>query len=286
VKPDKTNDFLFRAVAVPDGQSGTMVSFTPEDAGWKTMGFSARRLVKSDVWKGSTGDQEAAINVLSGVVTVDLGTGPQTIGKRENVFSGYPSSVYLPCGTSFEFRAETTAELAEIRLNSQRKLQPHIYHPSEIGSENRGNEGFMRQVLRIIRPEAEADRLMMNEVYTPSGNWSTYPPHKHEVHNPPGEFDLDEIYYFRIDHPDGYALVRLYDSASTRDAAATIHDGDVVVLRDGYHTVSAPPGYRIYYLAVLAGSARALAATTDPRYVHLVNAPASTAPPLPVVNRD
>jgi 5-deoxy-glucuronate isomerase len=284
MNPDKNYDFVFRAAAIPPGQSGTMISFTPEEAGWKTMGFTARRLAKGDTWKGTTGDNEAAIDVLSGTLTIDFGDGPQSIGKRENVFSGYPSAVYLPCQTSYELRAETVVEFAETRVHSSRKLKPRVYWPSDIGSELRGNGDYARQVLRIIRPEAEADRLMMNEVFTPSGNWSTYPPHKHEVHSPPGEYDLDEIYYFRIDHPDGYALVRLYDSAGTRDVTATVRDGDLVVLRDGYHTVAAAPGYRICYLAVLAGSARALAATTDPRYAHLINAPVSTTPPIPVVS--
>jgi 5-deoxy-glucuronate isomerase len=113
---------------------------------------------------------------------------------------------------------------------------------------------------------------MMNEVYTPGGNWSSYPPHKHDYQNPPKESDLDELYYFRINDPDGFALFRQYDSTGAYDAAVTIRDGDLVILREGYHLVAAAPGYNVYYLAVLAGSERSLAASTDPRYDHLRNA--------------
>jgi len=120
VKPDKNYDFLFRAVPVSIGQSGMMISFTSEEAGWQTMGFTARRLARGDTWKATTGDSEAAIDLLSGTLTIDFGEGPQTIGKRENVFSGYPSAVYLPCQTSYELRAETVVEFAETRVHSSR----------------------------------------------------------------------------------------------------------------------------------------------------------------------
>jgi len=279
-------DFLVRPAAIPSDKSGILLSVTPEEAGWKTIGFSARRLVAGEVWNGNTSDHEVAIVVLGGKLTIDWGEGPRSIGKRENVFSGYPYAVYLPCLTSFEVRAETLVELAESRVRSQLKLKSRIFAPSELGCEIRGGGDTTRQIVRIIRPETEADKLMVNEVYTPGGNWSSYPPHKHDTHNPPIECDLDEIYYFRIDHPDGFALLRQYNSAGTRDATAIVHDGDLVLLREGYHLVAAPPGYRVYYLAVLAGSARSTAASTDPRYAHLSKALPSPDPRIPGVNRD
>ena len=134
-----------------------------------------------------------------------------------------------------------------------------------------------------MKEMASSYRLMMNEVFTPAGNWSTYPPHKHEVHTLPAECDLDEIYYFRIDHPDGYALFRRYNSDGTGDAAVAVRDGDAVVIRNGYHLVAAAPGYNAYYLAVLAGSARSLACTTDPRYAHLGKSWPPPDPRMPIV---
>ena len=283
---DKKYDFLFRPVAIPPGQSGILLSVTQEEAGWETIDFSVRCLAKGDVWEDGTGNHEAAIVVLGGKLTIDWGEGPQLIGKRENVFAGYPYVVYLPCGTSYEVRAESMVELAESRVRSELKLAPHLFTPPDLGCEIRGGGATTRQITRIIRPEAKADKLMMNEVYTPGGNWSSYPPHKHDCQNPPRESDLDELYYFRIDHPDGFALFRQYDSAGTYDAAVTIHDGDLVLLREGYHLVAAPPGYNVYYLAVVAGSQRSLAASTDPRYDHLRNAGTALDPRIPLVNRD
>ena len=115
-------------------------------------------------------------------------------------------------------------------------------------------------------PDFPADRLIAVEVYTPSGNWSSYPPHKHEVHNPPSEVDLDEIYYYRFHQPNAFALQRLYSSNGDRDTVVTARDGDTVLIRDGYHPVVAGHGYDVYYLNFLAGSARSLANTIDPNH--------------------
>jgi 5-deoxy-glucuronate isomerase len=286
MKMREKNGFIVRPAALPPGQSGVLLSVTPEEAGWKTIGFSVRRLAEGDVWSGSTGDHEVAIVVLGGRLTIDWGSGPQAIGKRENVFAGFPYAVHLPCLTSFEVRAKTIVELAESRVASHMKLNPRIFAPQDLDYEIRGGGNTTRQIVRIIRPETEADKLMMNEVYTPGGNWSSYPPHKHDTDNPPKECNLDEIYYFRIDHPDGFALLRQYHSAGTQDILATIRDGDLAPLRKGYHLVAVPPGYRVYYLAVLAGSACSLAASTDPRYLHLSKAEPAPDPRVPVVTSE
>jgi 5-deoxy-glucuronate isomerase len=138
----------------------------------------------------------------------------------------------------------------------------------------------------MIRPEFPADKLLVCEVYTPSGNWSSYPPHKHDVHNPPKEVDLDEIYYYRVSAPEGYAFQRLYDHAGTRDDTLTLVDGDLVLIKDGYHPVVAAHGYNIYYLNVLAGSARSMAASDDPRYAHLRKTGLERDPRVPLVRAE
>jgi 5-deoxy-glucuronate isomerase len=278
--------FLFRPAAIPPGRSGVLLAVTPEDAGWETLGFSVRRLVEGDVWSGSTGGHEAAIVVLGGRLTIDWGAGPQSAGSREHVFGGYPFAVYLPCLTPFEVRAETCVEVAEARAPSRLTLTPRLIAPAEVGCEIRGGGVTTRQISRIIRPEHEADKLMINEVYTPGGNWSSYPPHKHDTHNPPHELAMDEFYYFRTDHPDGYGLLRQYNSAGTEDDTVTVHDGDLVALQKGYHLVAAAPGYGVYYLAVLAGATRSMAASTDPRYAHLTKGWPAPDPRVPLFTRD
>lgn len=263
MNPDPTCDFLVRPAPIPAGEPGVLLSVTPQAAGWTTMGFTVRRLADGDVWQDTTGDHEAALDVLGGRMTIDWGEGPQWIGERANVFAGRPYAVYLPCGTPYEVRAGSAVEFAETRARSEARLKPHLFTPADTGEEVRGGGDATRQITRIIRPEFPADRLMMNEVYTPSGNWSTYPPHKHEILDLPAECDLDELYYFRVDHPDGFGFLRVYDSAGHRDVTVTVRDGDLGLLRDGYHMVAAAPGYNLYYLAVLAGAARSLACTIE-----------------------
>ena len=278
--------FLFRPAAIPHDQSGELLSVAPEDAGWETTGFSARRLAAGDTWTGSTEHDEVALVVLGGRLSIDWGEGARSIGKREHVFAGYPYAVYLPSRTSFEVHAETLVELAEARAPSRAALRPRVIAPADVECEIRGGGSMTRQISRIIKPEHEADALMLNEVYTPGGNWSSYPPHKHDTHNPPHELAMDEFYYFRTDHPDGYGLLRQYNAAGTEDDTVTVRDGDLVALRKGYHLVAAPPGYNLYYLAVLAGVTRSMAASTDPKYAHVGKDQGPADPRVPLVGRD
>ena len=131
-----------------------------------------------------------------------------------------------------------------------------------------------------------ANKLIVVEVYTPSGNWSSYPPHKHDVHNPPAEVDLDEIYYYRMNNPAGYAYQRLYTRDGKRDVTLTVRDGDVVLVRDGYHPVVAGHGYDLYYLNCLAGSARSLASTEDPQHTWVRSMWKEMDPRLPLVRAE
>jgi 5-deoxy-glucuronate isomerase len=163
--------------------------------------------------------------------------------------------------------AETICEFAECRVPSTARLIPQLISPSDVKTSLRGGGNASRQIVDVIPPEFPADKLMLVEVYTPGGNWSSYPPHKHEVHNPPMEVDLDEIYYYRIDRGRGYAHQRLYSSDRQRDHTFTVRDGDVVLVRDGYHPVVAGHGYNVYYLNCLAGSARMLANTEDAEHI-------------------
>jgi 5-deoxy-glucuronate isomerase len=280
------NDLLVRPASLPAGESGTLISISPAQAGWETISFSVHRLAAGETHHGNTGGEEAVFVLLSGKLSVEWGDGARFLGPRKDVFSGYPHAVYLPCGTGYSIHAESTAEFADARVASRAALRPRVISPDGITSETRGGGNVTRQILDIIKPADEADKLLVCEVYTPSGNWSSYPPHKHDVHNPPAEVDLDEIYYFRIDHPDGYAFQRVYNSTGTLDVTVTARDGDVVLVREGYHPVVAAPGYRVYYLNILAGSARSMASSDDPRYAHIRRNWPPPDPRVPVVNRD
>ncbi|MGB8474465.1 MAG: 5-deoxy-glucuronate isomerase [Candidatus Acidiferrum sp.] len=264
-------------------KSGVLVSVTREEAHWENISFSVRRLREGQYWQNNTGKEEAALVVLGGKAIVDWGEGPREIGGRKDVFSGYPYAVYLPGRTPFEISAVTDCEFADCRTLSTAHLAPRLITPADCREEIRGGGNCTRQIVDVIRPEFPADKLLICEVYTPSGNWSSYPPHKHDVHNPPGEVDLDEIYYYRISRPEGYAFQRLYDAAATHDVTLTLGDGDLVLIKDGYHPVVAAHGYDVYYLNVLAGSARSMAASDDPRYAYLRKTSLERDPRVPLV---
>lgn len=277
-------EVLIHATKVATDKSGVLVSVTRMQAGWDTINFSVRRLIGGQYWQSDTRDEEAAVVLLGGRATVNWGHGYREIGGRRDVFSGYPYAVYLPCHTPFEISALTTCEFADARVPSSARLTPRIIEPRDCREEIRGGGNCTRQIVDVIRPEFPAEKLLVCEVYTPSGNWSSYPPHKHDVHNPPKEVDLDETYYYRISRPEGYAFQRLYDHAGTRDDTLTLVDGDLVLIKDGYHPVVAAHGYDVYYLNVLAGSARSMAATDDPRYAHLRNIGLERDPRVPLVH--
>ncbi|MGH9699460.1 MAG: 5-deoxy-glucuronate isomerase [Candidatus Acidiferrales bacterium] len=278
------NSALFHSAAIPPGSSGTQLDVTREQAGWNTINFAVRGLAAGQVWKGNTGGEEAALVLLGGRVVADFGRGPRPLGERENVFAGFPHALYLPHHTDFEVIAVTDCEIADCRAVSSSNLEPRVITPDDVVSVTRGGGNATRQIVDLIRPEFPAEKLMICEVYTPGGNWSSYPPHKHDVHNPPVEVDLDETYYFRLDAPDGYAFERLYDPRRQRDETLVVRDGDLVVVRDGYHTVVTAHGYNCYYLNVLVGSARSMAASDDPRYAYLRSNWPQADPRVPMVH--
>ncbi len=277
------SDCLVHSRDLPLAGSGELLHLPRSDARWEWMSFFVRRLQPGDVYRSCTEHEEAAFVLLGGTCRADFGNGPQTIGKRKNVFDGLPFTVYLPAGHEVTFTAETVCEIAECRVPSEARLEPALVTPSDVSSGLRGGGNASRQIVEIIAPTFPADRLMVIEVYTPGGNWSSYPPHKHDVHNPPSEVDLDEIYYYRIRQPEGFALQHLYSYDGRGPRTVMASDGDTVLVRSGYHPVVAGPGYDVYYLNFLAGSARALAVTEDSNHVWIRSTWKETDPRLPLV---
>ena len=247
-------------------ESGELLHFTRQDAGWEWMSFFVRRLVSGQVWESRNAEQETVMLLLGGTCLADWGEGRRKIGHRKNVFDGLPYAVYLPAGFQLHLEAQTECEFVACSVPSRAQLKPRLITPADVTVSLRGGGNASRQIVDVVRPDFPADKLMIIEVYTPSGNWSSYPPHKHDVHDPPHEVDLDEIYYYRMAHPSGYAYHRLYTTDGKRDMTLTVTDGDAVLVRDGYHPVVAGHGYHVYYLNCLAGSARSLANTEDPQH--------------------
>ena len=270
----------------PSAGSGEVVCVTQERAGWQTISLRMIRLKKGEVHNLSQPEEELALVMLGG--QADIRAGDQhweRLGQRANVFAGMPHAVYLPAGTEkVEITGLTgTCEVAVCGARANRKFPAAVIDPSAVEVEIRGGGNATRQINHIIKPDFSADRLLVVEVYTPSGNWSSYPPHKHDVHNPPGEVDLDEIYYYKISQPEGFAIQRIYTRDGRRNETVTVRDNEVLLIPEGYHPVVAAHGYDCYYLNVLAGSARSMAASDDPDYAW-VRSPWNTRDPrLPLV---
>jgi 5-deoxy-glucuronate isomerase len=264
----------------PSSDAGLIVEVTPEQAGWDTIHFQARRLAKDEVWSFQTGENELALVVLGGQIHVASERGIWNgIGARAHVFAGLPSALYLPRHTAFTVSAASSCEFAAAWVACAEDHPARLVRPEEIRTEIRGGNNATRQINGILPPGFPCARLVVVEVYTPGGNWSSYPPHKHDVHKSAAdgrilEADLDEIYYYKIDRPEGYAFQRIYTDGESPlaqaglpiDSVVLAQNNDVVLIPEGYHPVACPPGYTAYYLNVLAGSAQSLAASDDPAF--------------------
>ena len=270
---------LFRPRSFAD-DPGLWLNITPELAGWDFISFQARRLAAGEAWRFSTDDEELALVTLSGSYNVTTSRGEWSdVGGRASVFAGIAHTLYLPRRTAGVVATRHGGEIAVARSPSGKDHDPFLIRPEDVATFIRGGDNATRQINQLIPPGAPVERLVLVEVYTPTGSWSSFPPHKHDVHraNVEGgliEADLEEVYFFKIDRPDGYALQHIYtDPASPLhqqgrpiDALIKVSNNEAVIVPEGYHPVASPPGYTTYYLNALAGSAQSLACVDDPRH--------------------
>ena len=257
-----------------------------ENFGYEFLSFEVRKLAQGQSFDTETGANELALVMLGGVCSVISSRGEwRRVGGRKSVFDGLPHTLYLPLKTSFTVTAETDCDLAFCYSRAEEEHPARLVTPDEVGIEIRGGGNASRQINSMIPPGFPAHRLIVVEVFTPAGNWSSFPPHKHDVHNPPGEVDLEEIYYYRIERTEGFAIQKVYTPDRRIDETLTVRDGELVLVPEGYHPVVAAHGYNVYYLNALAGSARSLAASDDPDYAWVRNEWREIDPRLPLVKR-
>jgi 5-deoxy-glucuronate isomerase len=236
---------------------------TPESAGWGYVGFEPLLLEAGQAAERDTGDRECCVVVIAGRADVSSEHGDwRDLGARETPFAGAPDAAYLPPGTSFTVTGE--AEVGLCFAPAREGAEPRVLPASGVVPETRGHGAHERTIHPILMGGEQADSLLVCEVYTPPGHWSSYPPHKHDRDAMPDESFLEETYYFRIDPPQGFGLQRVYTGDRSLDGTLSVRDRDTVLVPRGYHTVSAPPGYAVYYLNVMAGPTRAWAVANDP----------------------
>jgi 5-deoxy-glucuronate isomerase len=209
---------------------------------------------------------------VAGYITVTAGDETfEGVGSREHVFDDCPpAAVYVPPGTDMRIVAETDAEVALCTAPSEGGHAARLIKPESVEVLERG-EGTNLRIVRNILPETEAaDSLLVVEVITPGGHWSSYPPHKHDTDNAPQESSLEETYYHRVNPQQGFVLQRVYTDDRSIDETMAAYDGDVVMVPRGYHPVGAPHGYDSYYLNVMAGPRRTWIFKNDPDHEWIV----------------
>ncbi|MCP5524807.1 MAG: 5-deoxy-glucuronate isomerase [Verrucomicrobiales bacterium] len=259
---------------------GLILRITPQLAGWDFIHFEVRRLAEGEQWSFATGEHELALVNLTGSYAVASNRGNWSgVGGRRDVFSGAAHALYLPRGTEFTVTAEQAGDFAVGWVPTDEDHEPWLIRPEQVQRSIRGGDNVSRQINDLLPPGSPVHRLVLVEVYTPSGNWSSYPPHKHDRHVVDAEgnlieADLEEVYFYKLDRPEGYACQRVYTDGSSPlhaagcpiDALIRAEDNCAVLVPEGYHPVVSAPGYTTYYLNVLAGSAQSLANQDDPRY--------------------
>jgi len=249
-------------------RAGSWNEVTPELAGWRWLSFELKRMPAGAAARLGAPDRETAGVLLSGSAAVAAGPHRWKLARR-SVFDGPPWAVYVPAGEAAEIEARTQVELAIVGSRSDRVGEARLVTPDEIRVEIRGAGSATRQINHVLPPESPADRLLVVEVLTPSGNWSSYPPHKHDENRPPNEVELEEFYYFRVRPRTGFGFLRVYSPRHSFDLTAAVRDGDVVLVPYGYHVCGAPHGIDVYYLNGLAGDVRSMAASDDPDFAYI-----------------
>ena len=251
----------------PDAE-GRVLTITPESAGWQYVGFEVRRLAAGQDIVLTSAAKETCVVVLTGDADVQIGDRCfRNLGGRKSVFDDAPpGAAYAPAGCGIRIRAGSEAEIALCTAPAAAAGEPRAISAERMPQEVRG-EGTNRRFVRNVLPETEpAERLLVVEVITPAGHWSSYPPHKHDTDAPPAETQLEETYYHRLNPRQGFALQRVYTDDRSLDETVCVEDGDVVLVPRGYHPVGAPHGYDLYYLNVMAGPVRRWIFRDDPAH--------------------
>jgi 5-deoxy-glucuronate isomerase len=254
-------------------EDGTILEVTPSSAGLEYVGFEVLSLDDGVSAQRSCGEREVCVVVIAGSASVRSARGDwRELGGRIDPWAGPPDAAYLPPGTSFKISGRGEVALCWAPAAGD-GAPARILPGDEIEVETRGYGAQERTIHPILMGDRDAAALLVCEVLTPGGHWSSYPPHKHDRDDPPAETCLEETYYHRISPAQGFGLQRVYSDDRSLDETVTFGDRDCVLVPRGYHTVSAPPGYELYYLNVMAGPVRRWAVANDPDHEWTLRSP-------------
>jgi len=244
--------------------------------------FARLQLEGGETHGGTTGAREYVMDIFGGQarLTVRAADGTYTTfesaGAREDVFSGPPTMAYIPTNSSFEIEALSKHfDAGLFSAPAQTSLPARLLTGADVITKQVGRDNWQRTIYSALDERVNAERLLAGETLNPSGNWSSYPPHKHDRRNPPTEVVLEEIYFFRVKPSQGYGFIWTYTDPEDEERFSdvfVVEDGDTVLLPKGYHPVVAAPGYQLHYTWVLAGEERRYGAwADDPRHAWVKN---------------
>jgi 5-deoxy-glucuronate isomerase len=259
----------------PPDESGCVLRVTPEKAGWKYVGFQVHQLHSGQTVDGGDPARETCLVLLTGFADISVDKVQfKNVGGRTSVFDDVaPGAVYLPAGSSFTVTARGKVELAVCSGPGTSKGAPRVIDAATMSLEVRGTGTNTRYVRNILSERVHADSLLVVEVITPGGHWSSYPPHKHDTAIAGQETALEETYYYRFKPSQGFGFQRVYTEPNDLDETLCVQDGDLVLVPRGYHPVCTAHGYDLYYLNVMAGPHRAWVIRNDPRHEWLLSQP-------------
>lgn len=234
--------------------------------GLRWIRFGVLRLRRGESVRDATGGCELALVVLGGRCRIEVGDQVwPLVGGRRDVFSGPAHSVYVPRGHQYAVTGvDDLVEVAVCAVAARRGGEPRLIAPEAVRYESRGARHWRRDIYDIITPEFPADRIIIVEVRSPPGHWSSFPPHRHEVDELPREVAQEEIYYYRTQPAAGFGVQAIYTDDRSIDQACIVRDHDVFLIPRGYHPVATAPTTNLYYLCVLAGDQRAMCPRDDP----------------------
>ncbi len=194
------------------------------------------------------------------VEDIELGS----MGPRDNVFEQLPYAAYVPGGKRLTIIAEKNSEITLSYGPWQKTKTPVLITPDDVVINHRGKPGYERQVRDVAVKNIEADSILVGETVNFPGEWSSYPPHKHDTEIEGVETELEEVYFYKLNPPQGFGFQRVYTHDRSLDEAITVEQDDLVIIPEGYHPVAAAPGYALYYNWALAGPNRNMKPHNDP----------------------
>ena len=253
----------------PFGAHGKVHEITPASAGWRYVGFSLYRLRAGERVGEATGEREVVLVMVEGKAAFTAaGQNWGKLGERMNVFEKTsPHCLYVPNDETWEAVADTDCSIAVCSAPGKSGHKARRIGPEGIALTERGKGTNTRYINNIaMENEDYCDSLLVTEVFTPAGHWSSYPSHRHDEDDFPLITYLEETYYHRLSPPQGFALQRIYTDDRSLDETLAVGDRDVVLVPRGYHPVGAPHGYDLYYLNVMAGPKRSWRFHNDPTH--------------------